>query len=136
MKPGRPTKFTPARQEKILSAIRRGLPYVHACAVAGIHPSSFHAYKNRHASFRDEVEKANADFIASNLEVIEKAAKAGDWRAAAWRLEHCQPEHFAKNRDGGKAVSVNVGVAVYLPKKDALQDTQIVRSSVDQIADK
>jgi hypothetical protein len=56
----------------------------------------------------------------ARLKKIEAAADAKDWRASAWLLEHCMPEHFAKNRleisgvDGGPVAGC---VAILLPPK-------------------
>ncbi|MGZ8897566.1 MAG: hypothetical protein ACXW1Q_04530 [Halobacteriota archaeon] len=39
---------------------------------------------------------AEADAVVSNVEVIMKAAQRGDWRAAAWFLEHKYPNNWAR----------------------------------------
>ena len=45
--------------------------------------------------------------IERRLKAIEAAQAGGDWRASAWILEHCHPQHFSRNRievtgaDGG-----------------------------------
>jgi hypothetical protein len=39
---------------------------------------------------------AEADAVVTNVEVITRAAKNGDWRAAAWFLEHKYPDRWAR----------------------------------------
>jgi len=95
---GRKTVQTPERAKTICDALARGLPYVHACAAAGISFQTFSAWRNRDETFRQQIEAAIAVGVAARLAIIDRAAITGDWRAAAWLLEHCQPEHFSKSR--------------------------------------
>jgi hypothetical protein len=119
---GRPTKLeNAAMRDRLIELIGKGVPNVHACAAVGISVPAFVQYRERHEWFRDELAAAVGSGVEIRLRKIEAAADAGEWRAAAWLLEHCQPEHFAKNRieitgaDGGPLTSA---VAVYLPQKD------------------
>lgn len=39
---------------------------------------------------------AEAEAVITNVEVITRAAQDGDWRAAAWFLEHKYPDRWAR----------------------------------------
>src|ERR1035441_4270306 len=48
-------------------------------------------------------------------------ATSTDWRAAAWLLEHCQPQHFGKTRlevSGTDGAPLIAGVTLFLPRKE------------------
>ena len=94
---GRPRKWTRARISRILRCIQRGTPFVHSCAAVGVSMASFCARRNRYPEFERAVQGAVAKGITARLAKIERAS-ASDWRAAAWLLEHCAPEFFAKTR--------------------------------------
>ena len=95
----RPTKLTAETQEKIVRAIRAGNYPEVAAAHAGIHPATHYRWMERGAlegdapeddpyrHYRAEVERALADSEAAEVGLIVKAARDGDWRAAAWVLE-------------------------------------------------
>lgn len=74
------------------------MPLTLAASAAGIAFQSLCCYRNQHPAFRDALESAVARGVEARLEVIEKASKAGDWRAASWWLEHVLPENFGKTR--------------------------------------
>lgn len=97
-KPGRPTKYVPATVRKVLRAIERGLPLKLAAAHGGIAFETFTVWRARYPDFAQAVEQALAKSVRYHLSVIESAASQGDWKAAAWLLEHRYPEHFAKSR--------------------------------------
>lgn len=44
----------------------------------------------------ERVERAEADAHARNVAVIQRAAQAGTWQAAAWFLERRYPEQYAR----------------------------------------
>jgi hypothetical protein len=59
--------------------------------------------------------------VEKRLKKIEDASNAGDWRASAWLLEHCQAQYFARNRievTGADGAPLTGAIAVYLPQKD------------------
>jgi len=119
--PGRPTKFTPPVVKRILRCLQRGMPMTLTADAVGVSYQALSDYRKRNARFAAALARAIARGADARLRKIEAASAAGDWRAAAWLLEHCQPEHFAKNRievsgpDGAPLAGV---VAVYLPQKD------------------
>lgn len=49
--------------------------------------------------FFDEVEAAHALCIEDMTKVVKKAAKAGNWTAAAWWLERRSAEYFGKTKE-------------------------------------
>lgn len=136
-KNGRPAKLDDARiRKRLVELIAKGVPNIHACAAVDVSPPTFMAYREKHEWFREELTKAVGMGIDARLKKIEAASAAGDWRAAAWLLEHCQPEHFAKNRieitgaDGGP---LTAGIGIYLPKKDNEHDPVIELAPAKQI---
>src|SRR5204863_7701795 len=96
-------------------------PQTMATSVAGISQQTFFNWKRDDPDFQREIEEAIAKGVDARLQSIEKAADLGDWRASAWLLEHCQPQHFAKNRleiTGADGRPLAAGVTLYLPKKE------------------
>ncbi len=119
---GRPTKFTPETVERILRCVERGMPLTLAASAAGVAFQSLCSYRNRHPRFDAAILEAIALGVEKRLKKIEAASEQGDWRASAWLLEHCQSEHFAKNRveiTGANGSALAVGINIYLPQKDA-----------------
>ncbi len=95
---GRPTKRTPATMQKISRGIADGLPLKYAAATGGISHETFCVWRRTFPDFDAAVEKALGDGIKKRVAIIKQAAEQGDWRAAAWHLEHVFPELFARNR--------------------------------------
>jgi hypothetical protein len=117
---GRLTKRTPETADAICRAVAKGMPFNFACHIAGICLSSFHDWKAKDPAFREQIEAAIARGIEKRLAIIEEMA-ATDWRCCAWWLEHCQPQHFARNRleiSGPDGAPLTAGVQLYLPEKD------------------
>ncbi|HEV2773893.1 MAG TPA: hypothetical protein VGV57_13895 [Thermoleophilaceae bacterium] len=95
----RPTKLTSEVSERIVRAIRAGNYPEVAAGHAGIHAATYYRWMERGAlegeageddpyrQFRSEVERAIADSEAAEVGLVIKAARDGDWRAAAWLLE-------------------------------------------------
>jgi hypothetical protein len=104
----RPTKLTPAVEEKIVRAIRAGNYPEVAARHAGIHPATYYRWMERGAlegeapeddpyrRFRAEVERALADAEIADVGLIERAARNGDWRAAAFLLERRHRERWRR----------------------------------------
>ena len=118
---GRPSKFTPQTVERVLRCVERGMPLSLAASAAGVTFQTLSTYRTKHPAFAVALLEAVATGVEKRLKKIEDASEAGDWRASAWLLEHCQPEHFAKSRvevSGANGALLTVGVAVYLPQKD------------------
>lgn len=104
MKTGRPSKLTESRMEKLIEALRAGAYRIDACRVAGIHYNTLLAWekkgeaqeKGEFLEFLDALRKAEAEAVITNIEVVTNAAQDGDWRAAAWFLEHKYPDRWAR----------------------------------------
>lgn len=97
-KRGRPTKYSPKVEKAICSAISEGMPFAHAAAIGGITFQTFSEWRKDKPCFSEAIERAKAEGIQARLRLILSAAEGGDTSAARWWLEHCEPEHFAKNR--------------------------------------
>ena len=103
-KTGRPSKLTESRMEKLIEALRSGGYRIDACRAAGIHYNTLLAWEKRGESegsgeyleFLDALRRAEAEAVITNIDVITKAAQDGDWRAAAWFLEHKYPDKWAR----------------------------------------
>src|ERR1041384_3874555 len=95
---GRPTKRTPAVVRKICRGIADGLPLQYAAATAGVSGETFALWRRTFPDFNEAVEQAIAKGIGKRLAQIKRAGDEGDWKAAAWWLEHVVPEHFARSR--------------------------------------
>jgi hypothetical protein len=103
-KVGRPSKLTESRMQKLTEALRSGSYRIDACRAAGIHYNTLLAWEKRgesqksgeYVEFLDILRRSEAEAVVSNVEIITKAAKDGDWRAAAWFLEHKYPNKWAR----------------------------------------
>ena len=95
---GRPTKFTPALRERVLSCIERGMPVSLAASAAGITFQTLSTYRAAHPEFATAIQSAIARGVEKHLKKIEAAADAGEYRASCWILEHTLPEFFSKSR--------------------------------------
>jgi hypothetical protein len=101
-------------KDRLVEALRKGAYKDDACDYAGIHKSTFYRWlelgdaqgTGQYREFSDVIHRADAEGIMVNLSTIYTAAKEGDWRAAAWALEHKQPVKY-----GGKTThDVNLNV--------------------------
>lgn len=103
---GRPiTKFTPERVEAILNEIRRGIPYVIASEMHGIHESTFRDWRRN--GRRDILAQVESDYaklvrslreiegerIANNLLEIRDSEKGH--RGKEWELERSFWRYFS-----------------------------------------
>ncbi len=103
-KTGRPSKLTESRMEKLIEALRSGAYRIEACRAAGIHYNTLLAWEKKgesessgeYVEFLEALRMAEAEAVITNVEVINKAAQNGDWRAAAWFLEHKYPDSWAR----------------------------------------
>ena len=117
---GRPTKFTPAVQTKILQHVRLGSPYEIACRAAGISWDCLRLWFKEgeqddlqgritpKSEFFAAVKAAEAETVAVWLAQMEKAAQSGQWQAAAWRLERRFPQLFGMMQARQGVVNINI----------------------------
>jgi hypothetical protein len=121
---GRSTKLTPAVQKVIVDGIAAGVPRKFAAMRAGIDESTFHfwvrkgrrAKRGPHFQFFQSVKKAEADAIARNVALVQKAASKS-WQASAWWLERRHPEEFGRKDNlsegtKGKTSGADTGLAI------------------------
>ncbi len=101
---GRKTKLNDARLKKVVDGITAGLPYDTACALAGIHYTTFLNWMKRGEEdktgeffkFFEEVKKAEAIAESVHIKNIKDAGRNGVWQADAWMLERRYPEKWGK----------------------------------------
>ena len=101
---GRPTKLNTATQKRIVQAIKMGTTYELAAQYAGISYATFNNWMNQGESalsgeffeFFNAVKEAEGKAAVGWLAKIEKAATAGNWQAAAWKLERRYPATYGR----------------------------------------
>lgn len=86
IKTGRPTKMTPEVLGSITGSLSSGNTRKASAAIAGISESTFQNWL-KDPAFLASVLKAESVAVIGMVAVIHKAAKKGDWKAAAWWLE-------------------------------------------------
>lgn len=104
---GRPTKLNPETTSTIVTLIRAGNTVEVAADAAGINRATFFDWMDRgtrtaardrpYREFREQVERARAEAETILVAQIQKAARAGSYRAASWLLERRFPERWATN---------------------------------------
>jgi hypothetical protein len=107
----RPTKLTHDVQQTLAFALGEGATVEHACEFAGIAPRTFYNWMERGEHGEEEfvqfvqiATRARGRGVVTDLSTISKAVQAGDWRAAAWRLQHRYPQDYgAKLKIAGDA---------------------------------
>ena len=107
-KDGRPTKYNDEVVSKILAFVR-----------AGNNKDTLYDWLRRGAKneqpfkdFSDACERAMAEADMIDLSDISKAARAGSWQAAAWRLERRNPKQFGRTtEESDRTVKVTVSDA-------------------------
>lgn len=92
----RPTKYDDLVAERIAQGIKLGLTYDLAAAFGGITYETFRVWREKKPAFSALVERVEAEGAAVNMGRIQKEAQEGDWRAAAWIIEHRYGKQFAK----------------------------------------
>jgi hypothetical protein len=123
----RPSKLTPALQQKVCDAVRVGNGFDVAAGFAGIDKTTFHRWMKRGARatrglYRDfylAVQKASSDAETRALAIVNKAAPE-DWRAAAWFLERKSPERWGRREH--HEVDANIKGTVKVTADDAVAE--------------
>ncbi len=100
----RKSKLTPELISLASELIRAGNYYKHVAQYLGISKETFFrwlregekAKSGLKRQFYDAVKKAEAEAIARNIALIQKAAQEGNWQAAAWWLERKYPEEWGR----------------------------------------
>jgi alpha-galactosidase/6-phospho-beta-glucosidase family protein len=100
---GRKTKLTPALQDKMIEALRVGAVHEDACQYAGIDHATFYRWLQKgeagqapYREFCEAIKEAEGKAVVGWLAEIERAARAGNWQAAAWKLERRRPKAYGR----------------------------------------
>lgn len=105
---GRPSLFTEERVEKILKALRQGMPYKQAAAYGGISYDTLNRWRNSGeagaseelSEFCNAMKEAEGEAVFKLLSTIRRSATLrNDWKAAAWILERRHPKEWGKSPD-------------------------------------
>ena len=127
------TKLDPIVEGIIIDAVRTGVPYTHACELAGIAYQTFlnwqekgEAGEPKYVDFLEHLKRAKGEAVEARIKRIEAAGKQGSWQADAWWLERQIPSEFGKRE------------AVELTGKDggALEVEHSGTSTLELLADK
>jgi hypothetical protein len=93
------SKFTHETEQTITGLIGNGVTVAVAAEAAGVARSTVYRWMGRPRDFRVAVERARAEMEVSMVASVERASRAGSWRASAWLLERMAPERWAKPSD-------------------------------------
>ena len=129
--PGRPSKLDTTTQQKFLDAVREGLPYSTACALAGIAETTLHNWRLKgeqdpdspYFEFLRSVKEAEAEAEAANVKRIRSAADNGQWQAAAWILERRHPDKWGRTDRQEQQHSGQVEIVVRREQKTGTTKT-------------
>ena len=128
---GRPSKRTPEREARLLSALSAGNTRLHACRYAGISDETFANWQRRYLDFLDAVKKAEADAIVRHVANIAKAAQDGQWQASAWWLERRYPAEYGRRFDPESASLTAMQVTVVFDHANSEQSTTLSLPDTD-----
>lgn len=104
---GAPPKLTEERYALIIRCRQKGLPWVHCASIAGICEKSLQTWRkigkddiergkdSVYSRFLLDLKKAFAEWIQSQMDIVEKAGKKGQWTAAMTLLERRDPDNFS-----------------------------------------
>ena len=134
-------KLTEEAHASIVDALRAGNYVEDAVAAAGIHKATYyrwieqgeadleHDKATAQARLCDAVRQASAASEVEYLTIIREAGERGQWRAAAWFLEHRYPDKWGPRSKGqeGRRDRNN------LDQLAALSDRQLDELSRDQL---
>ena len=163
MAAGRPTKLTPETHARIVQAIQAGNYIETAAAYAGISKNTLYEWLRRGArekerlasnrrarpqkaeqpylEFADAVEKALAEAEVRDVVTVLKAADAGQWQAAAWRLERKFPERWGykvkmqQEISGPEGKPVQVEVVLSCLSEEELRTLEPIARKLEQSAE-
>lgn len=120
---GRHSKLTTETHNKIVTALKAGNYIETAARYAGVDPGTVHRWLQKglaedapdeYRDFREAVETARAEAEARNVALIQQAANAGTWQAAAWYLERTASHRWGRKQtvevagQGGGPVEIEV----------------------------
>lgn len=91
------SKKTPERVAAIIQALRAGNTRRAAVSFGEIDHATFYRWMEDDATFRDAVEKAEADAEVRFVAQVAQAASSGTWSAAAWWLERRRGQDWRRH---------------------------------------
>lgn len=100
----RPTLLTDEVHKRIVDLVRAGNYVETAAAAAGVGTRTVRDWMRRGANeddgiyraLADDIAKAHAEAEALAIQIVNRAATGGDWRAIAWKLERTRPRFAQK----------------------------------------
>lgn len=105
--PPKTNKYTKARHETIVEALRKGNSKANSFRLAGIAPDTGHEWVKFGRDFPDkypeyaqlglDIEQALAEYESSRVSLVTTAADTGSWQAAAWWLERRNPDEWGRH---------------------------------------
>jgi hypothetical protein len=100
----RPSKLNGEVKERLVRALAIGTTHELACGYAGVSTRSLQrwlkegreAKSGAAAELFKEIARAEGEAMVGWMAVIERAARDGDWRAAAWKAERRWPQFYGR----------------------------------------
>jgi hypothetical protein len=92
---GRATKKTKDTIKRLYDGIRRGIPYVMCCELAGISEECFFKWRRQNPAFNAEVLRLTRESVFSLLDTL-KEAHQQSWQSAAFMLERRWPKFYGR----------------------------------------
>lgn len=92
----RPTKLTPAVEELILDALRKGNTRTAAAEYVGIPRETLSRWMARSVTFRHAVTRAEAEAEVHAVDALRDGYDDGDWRAALAWLERRRHDDWGR----------------------------------------
>lgn len=119
--------LTQAKVERYLEAVALGATRGLAASYAGMSRTAMQGWIDRIPELEEAVEACEAIAAMKWLNVIEKAAQAGQWQAAAWKLERLYPDLYGR-RDLREHTGPNGGpILISTPTVQKQAQTEIER---------
>lgn len=103
---------TPKQKRKVLSTIykhlREGATIKDACILSHVTSETLYQWIKKHPDISDKIDESIHSCKRRNELVVQRAAVAGDWKAASWWLERKHKTEFAARQEvtgpGGKPI--------------------------------
>lgn len=96
---GRPLLLDEMKRREIVAVLSMGGTREMAANYVGCHPTTIWRTANRLPEFAAAMTRAESNHEMQHLGHVSSAAKdVRHWRAAAWTLEHCYPDRYARRR--------------------------------------
>lgn len=146
--------FTQAKKAAFLVALAKTGSLVGAASRVSVHPSTVYDHAQKDPSFTEAIERARGEWEQATLEVIENAARSGkvierrtpsgkvkeiepgDWRAAAWLIEHTPHtrERYAALTKGKVEISGDPDGEPLRVKAEVRQEIDIGPDTMERLA--